>query len=103
MIGETFIEQGIDILLFETFPELETILPAIAYLKETHDCTILVHFSVNQFGLCATVCLCLSLGVFSTPLYMDIHQNSMVCRHKSQMASATPVLPNKTRKTSYFL
>ena len=50
MIGETFIEQGIDILLFETFPELETILPAIAYLKETHDCTILVHFSVNQFG-----------------------------------------------------
>ena len=49
-IGETFIEQGIDILLFETFPELETILPAIAYLKETHDCTILVHFSVNQFG-----------------------------------------------------
>ena len=50
MIGETFIEQGIDILLFETFPELETILPAIAYLKEIHDCTILVHFSVNQFG-----------------------------------------------------
>ncbi len=49
-IGKTFIEQGIDILLFETFPELETILPAITYLKETYDCTILVHFSVNQFG-----------------------------------------------------
>ena len=49
-IGETLLSQGIDIMLFETFPELETILPAVTYLKETHDCTILVHFSVNQFG-----------------------------------------------------
>ena len=49
-IGETLLSQGIDILLFETFPELETILPAVTYLKENHDCTILVHFSVNQFG-----------------------------------------------------
>lgn len=49
-IGETLLSQGIDILLFETFPEFETILPAVTYLKENHDCTILVHFSVNQFG-----------------------------------------------------
>lgn len=49
-IGETFLKEGVNILLFETFPELEMILPAIRFLKENRDCTIMVHFSVNQFG-----------------------------------------------------
>lgn len=49
-IGETFLKEGVNILLFETFPELEMILPTIRFLKENRDCTIMVHFSVNQFG-----------------------------------------------------
>lgn len=49
-IGEMFLKEGVNILLFETFPELEMILPAIRFLKENRDCTIMVHFSVNQFG-----------------------------------------------------
>lgn len=49
-IGERFEDLGIDMILFETFPELETILPVIKHLKERKECTIFVHFSVNQFG-----------------------------------------------------
>ncbi len=49
-IGECFLDNGIDIILFETFPELDMILPVIKHLKEKKECTIMVHFSVNQFG-----------------------------------------------------
>lgn len=49
-IGECFQDLGIDILLFETFSELDSIMPAIRHLKERAECTVMVHFSVNQFG-----------------------------------------------------
>ncbi len=49
-IGECFLDNGLDIILFETFPELDIILPAIKHLKERAECTVMVHFSVNQFG-----------------------------------------------------
>lgn len=57
-LGDTFIENGIDILTFETFSELSRILPAIKRLKNnsvetSHPLFIMVQFSVNQFGYSA--------------------------------------------------
>lgn len=51
-IGKCFIENGIDIITFETFPEADTIIPVIKKLKEISDNPIfvMVQFSVNQFG-----------------------------------------------------
>lgn len=54
-IGRTFVEAGIDIINFETFPGLGQILPAIKKLKadaerEGRALFIMVQFSVNQFG-----------------------------------------------------
>lgn len=54
-IARTFVEAGIDILNFETFPGLTQILPAIKALKETAEregraLFIMVQLSVNQFG-----------------------------------------------------
>lgn len=58
IIGRTFMEAGIDILNFETFPELAPLLPAIRKLKadavkEGRPLFILVQFSVNQLGYSA--------------------------------------------------
>lgn len=55
IIGRNFIAEGIDILNFETFPDLTQILPAIKQLKadaarEKRTLFIMVQFSVNQFG-----------------------------------------------------
>ena len=49
-IARTFAEEGIDILTFETFSDLEPILPAIRRIKKEWDLFIMVQFSVNQFG-----------------------------------------------------
>lgn len=48
-IAKTFLEEGIDILTFETFPDLEHILPAIQKLKQDN-LFFMVQFCVNQFG-----------------------------------------------------
>ncbi len=58
IIGRNFVDAGIDILNFETFPELAQILPAITKLKadarrESRALFIMVQFSVNQFGYSA--------------------------------------------------
>lgn len=44
-----FLKEGISIFAFETFTDLEDILPAIHLAKE-QGATVLVTFSVNQFG-----------------------------------------------------
>lgn len=49
-IAKTFIEEGLSILTFETFADMELILPAIRRIKKEHDVFIMVQFSVNQFG-----------------------------------------------------
>lgn len=50
-IAECFIEEGIKILTFETFSELESIIPVIEKIKNTYqDIFIMVQFCVNQFG-----------------------------------------------------
>lgn len=48
-IAKTFLEEDIHILTFETFADLEQILPAIQKLKQD-DVFFMVQFSVNQFG-----------------------------------------------------
>lgn len=48
-IAKTFLEEGIQILTFETFPDLEHILPAIQKLKQ-NNLFFMVQFCVNQFG-----------------------------------------------------
>lgn len=47
-ICRTFLEAGADIVVFETFSELEGILPAIEYIGER--AFVIVQFAVSQFG-----------------------------------------------------
>ena len=49
-IAKTFAENGIDILTFETFPDMDKIQPAIEKIKQEFDVFIMVQFCVNQFG-----------------------------------------------------
>lgn len=47
-ICETFLEAGAELFLFETFGDLEDILPAISLIGEK--AFVIVQFSMNQFG-----------------------------------------------------
>lgn len=47
----TFMEEGADIFVFETFSDIDEILPAIKEIKKQNkDSFIIVQFCVNQFG-----------------------------------------------------
>lgn len=49
-IVDVFLEEKISILTFETFSELDCIIPAIKKAKEKMNPFIMVQFSINQFG-----------------------------------------------------
>lgn len=49
-IAKTFIDEGADILCFETFTQFEHIMPAIKRIKEECNPFIIVQFCVNQYG-----------------------------------------------------
>lgn len=49
-ICQAFLEEGTQILIFETFPDMERILPVIRELKAEKDIFIIVQFCVNQHG-----------------------------------------------------
>lgn len=49
-IAKIFIDKGIKIINFETFPEFSSILPAIRRIKSESDAFVMVSFSVNQYG-----------------------------------------------------
>lgn len=49
-IAVTFLEQGIEILNFETFSDTDDIVPVIKHIKQDYSPFVLVGFSVNQFG-----------------------------------------------------
>lgn len=49
-IAKTFIDEGADILCFETFTQSEHIMPAIKRIKEECNTFIIVQFCVNQYG-----------------------------------------------------
>ena len=52
-IAKTFAETGVKVLDFETFADLDGILPAIKKIRAEYDMFIAVSFSVNQFGYSA--------------------------------------------------
>ena len=49
-IAKTFAERGVTVLDFETFADLDGILPAIKKICAEYEMFIMVSFSVNQFG-----------------------------------------------------
>lgn len=50
-ICDEFIKNDIKLIVFETFSEMDDIIPAINYIKEkSKDTFIIVQFCVNQFG-----------------------------------------------------
>lgn len=49
-IAETFVEEGAEVLLFETFSTLDKIAPVISEIKSKSNVFIIVQFCVNQFG-----------------------------------------------------
>lgn len=49
-IAKTFIDEGADILCFETFTQSEHIMPAIKRIREECNPFIIVQFCVNQYG-----------------------------------------------------
>lgn len=58
VLAETFVENGVSILTFESFAELDVIIPAIEHAKKLAvnsgmDLFIIVQFALNQFGYSA--------------------------------------------------
>ena len=53
-IARIFAEEGIQILTFETFPDMEHILPAISRIKKGYPLFIMMQFCVDQFGYSAS-------------------------------------------------
>lgn len=49
-ISKIFIEYKLPVIVFETFSQLEDIIPAIEYIKANSDTFVIVQFAVNQFG-----------------------------------------------------
>lgn len=49
-IVHTFLEEGIKILTFETFADMDNILPLIKKIKVQQELFVMLQFSVNQFG-----------------------------------------------------
>ena len=49
-IVDTFINNKVDAIIFETFPSIDDIIPAIHYIKEHSDIFVIVQFTINQFG-----------------------------------------------------
>jgi homocysteine S-methyltransferase len=45
-----FIDCGVDAIVFETFSDMEEILPAVKYVKENSSVFVIVQFAVSQYG-----------------------------------------------------
>lgn len=50
LICDTFLEEGAQILIFETFTDMDRILPVIKEIKKEREVFIIVQFCVNQNG-----------------------------------------------------
>ena len=51
-LGRLFLEEGLDILLFETVSSPDCVLDALRVLKKERSFYAMVQFSVNQYGYC---------------------------------------------------
>lgn len=49
-IAKTMLECSLPIIVFETFSQLDEILPAIHYIKSCSDTFVIVQYAVNQYG-----------------------------------------------------
>lgn len=49
-IVQSMIEAGVDAIVFETFSNMEDLLPTLELLKDYPDVFVIVQFAVNQFG-----------------------------------------------------
>lgn len=49
-IADCFAKNGVSVLTFETFPDMEHILPAIQRIRQEYQMFIMVQFCVDQFG-----------------------------------------------------
>lgn len=49
-ISKIFLEYKLPAIVFETFSQLEDIIPAIEYIKTKSDTFVIVQFAVSQFG-----------------------------------------------------
>ncbi len=49
-IAKIFLEYKLPVIVFETFSQLEDIIPAIQYIKANSDTFVIVQFAVSQFG-----------------------------------------------------
>ncbi len=49
-ICDVFIEEQVDVIIFETFADLKYVQPVAAYIKEQADVPVIVQFSVNRYG-----------------------------------------------------
>lgn len=49
-IAKIFLEYKLPAIVFETFSQLEDIIPAIDYIKANSDTFVIVQFAVSQFG-----------------------------------------------------
>lgn len=54
LICNTFLEAGAEIIVFETFPDLEIIKDVIRKIKQKKDVFIITQFCVNQYGYSAS-------------------------------------------------
>lgn len=50
LIGDALVEAGADILIFETFHDMDDILPVIRDMKKERELFVIVQFCVNQHG-----------------------------------------------------
>lgn len=50
LICDALLEAGADILLFETFADIDDILPVIRDIRKEHEVFVIVQFCVNQHG-----------------------------------------------------
>lgn len=49
-IAKIFLEYKLPVIVFETFSQLEDIIPAVEYIKANSDTFVIVQFAVSQFG-----------------------------------------------------
>lgn len=70
-IVKVFIKNNVDAIIFETFPNLDDILPAIDYIHNNSTTFIIVQFAVNQYGYS-------SLGLSYKKLFHMACQNDFI-------------------------
>lgn len=71
-LAQTLLSEGVDLLLFETFPDHHQLLPVIQKIKEKYpNVFIMMHFAVNQYGYTNT-------GIRAKKIFKELENNTYV-------------------------